>query len=435
MNSGILQRSIVALVATASLVFSFELSANENWPQWRGPQNNGVSQAKNVPTEWSRDKNVSWRIELPGPAGSTPVVWGDRVFLTTLGTDDELQLLCFSSQGKQLWKQVVSTGNRNARRDEGNSASPSPSTDGKHVWCMMCDGTLACYTVGGKEVWKKDLQEIYGEFSIQFGMTSTPVLDKGVLYLQLLHGDMRDRSATSEGWIVALDAKSGKENWKYLRKTEGTSENKHAYTSPIMYRDSEREYLLVHGADYLTGHSLKDGKELWRCGGFQRSRYNPYLRFVASPACVPGLIVAPSAKNGPVLGLKPGLKGDVTDDSDARQWRMERNTPDVPSPLIHDGLVYLCRENGVLICLDAKTGEEYYSERTVNDRHRASPVYANGHIYLTARNGKITVVKAGKKFRVVAENDLGEPTTSSLAVTNGRIYIRTFKALYAIDAE
>ena len=425
--------SLSLLIALCSLTSSTQGQSAKHWPQWRGPSNNGVSQAKSVPAKWSQDENVLWRAELPGPAGSTPCVWGEQIFLTTVNDDGELLLMCFSTSGKKEWSQVVSKGNRTARGDEGNSASPSPCTDGKHVWTMMCDGVLTCYTVKGKKVWTKELQKDYGKFQIQFGMTSTPVLDKGILYVQLLHGKMRDRTSTSEGWVIAFDANSGKEKWKHLRKTEGTMENKHSYSSPIIYRDKSLEYLLIHGADYLTAHSLKDGKEIWRCGGFQKSRYNPFLRFVSTPVCVPGMIVAPSAKNGPVLALKPDLKGNVTEDESAFHWKTVRDTPDVPSPIIHDGFVYLCREiGGVILCLDAKTGEQYYKERIYADRYRASPVYADGHVFLTSRKGVVTVIKAGKKFEVVAKNEMNEQISSSPVITDGRIYLRSFKALYAI---
>ena len=144
------------------------------------------------------------------------------------------------------------------------------------------------------------------------------------------------------------------------------------------------------------------------------------------------MIVVPSAKNGPVLGLKPNAKGDITGTDEGHIWRLDDNTPDVPSPLIHDGLVYLCRENGVLICIDAQTGEEIYQQRTHNNRHRASPVYADGKVYLTSRDGLVTVVKAGRKFEILAQNDIDETIASSPAISNGTIYLRSYQALYAI---
>ncbi len=412
-------------------MLSSGLSANDNWPQWRGEKLDSVSGESGLPGELDKEKNLLWRTELPGPAGASPVVWGDKVFVSTIA-DDKLELHCISTSGKPLWKKRLDGVNRNSR-DGGNSASPSPCTDGEHVWCMMGDGMLYCFTMDGNQVWKNNLQAMYGEFIIQFGMTSTPILDNGRLYLQLIHGSMRERDKTSEGWVLAFDAKSGKEIWKHRRKTDGIIENKHSYASPTIYRDADVKYLLTHGGDYVIAHSLKDGSEIWRCGGLnpKGSGYNPTLRFVSSPTTVPGMIVVPTAKNGVVKSLKPGLKGDVTNQESSQHWVMKRGTPDVATPLIHDGLVYLARENGVLVCVDAKTGELVYQERILDDRHRSTPVYADGKIYLAGRKGNIVVVKAGREMEVISKCELGEQTTASPAIADGMVFIRTFDALYA----
>lgn len=406
-----------------------ELAA-EPWPQWRGAKLDGISSEKNVPTEWGKDKNVAWRLSLPGPGGATPAVWGERVFVTSADQKD-LVLICVSTAGKELWKQVVGTGNREVRGDEGNSAAPSPCTDGKHVWVFMANGPLACYTIDGQEVWKFDVQTRYGKLDIAFGLTSTPVLDGDRLYLQLIHGD--GNPATREARVVALDKATGREIWAQHRVSDAKAECEHSYASPVLYRDAKREYLLTHGADYVVAHRLNDGGEIWRCGDLNpKGNYNNTLRFVASPVCVPGLIVVPSAKNGPVFAIKPDVTGDISDKEDAFFWKKASGTPDVPSPLVHDGLVYLCRENGNLVCLDAQTGRQHYEQRTVADRHRASPVYADGKLYLTGRKGTVTVVKTGPTFEILAQNSLDEEISASLAIADGRIYVRTFEALYAI---
>lgn len=405
-------------------LFASSIARAENWPQWRGAKLDGISHETNLPLSWSKTENVAWSFALPGSAGSSPVVWGDHIYLTS-AEDDNLVLMALSTDGKQLWKQTLANQNKTVRGDEGNLASPSPSTDGKHVWAMMGTGDIGCYTADGKEVWKFNLQDRYGKFDIQFGMASTPVLDGNRLYLQLLH---------SKGAIVvALDKLTGNEDWKQTRKSDARDECEHSYASPVLYRDAERELLLTHGCDYLVAHQLTDGAEVFRCGGLNlRSKYNPTLRFVASPLAVPGLILVPSAKNGPVLALDPASKGDITDSKTGHFWTREHNTPDVPSPLVVDGLAYLCREDGTLICLDAKTGEEFYVKRTHADRHRASPVYADGKIYLTARDGTVTVIKPGKEFEVLATNSLSESISASPAISNGRIYLRTFEKIYAI---
>ena len=399
-------------------------AAAENWQNWRGPRNNGTSLETGLPVQWSRTENVLWRLPLPGPAGATPVVWDDRIFLTSAEGND-LVLLCIKTDGKILWKRTLGTGNRVARGGEANAASPSPSTDGKHVWAFVSTGDLACYDFDGVEVWKTNLEDRYGGFQLYFVMASTPLLDGNQLYLQLIHSD---------AWLViALDKSTGREIWKHNRKSDAYAECEHSYASPFLYRDDKREFLLVHGADYITAHRLTDGSEIWRCGDLNpKDSYNTSLRLVASPVAVPGLVVVPSAKNGPVIGLRPGGKGDITDSKRWYHWMREDGTPDVPSPLIHEGLVYLCRENGDLICMDAETGEQVYKERTHRYRHRASPVFSDRNIYLTARDGRVTVVKAGRNFEILASNDIEENISASPAISNGKLYLRSYKALYAI---
>lgn len=212
--------------------------------------------------------------------------------------------------------------------------------------------------------------------------------------------------------------------------------NANILTHPLFCIAMVKEFLLIHGADYITAHRLNDGGEIWRCGGLNPGdRYNPSLRLVASPVAIPGLIVVPSAKNGPVLGLKPDGKGNITESRQNYHWKMLAGTPDVPSPLIHGGLVYLCRENGDLSVLDAQTGRKLYLEHTHQSRHRASPVYGDGKIYVTSREGTVSVVKAGRQFELLAQNNLAEPIAASPVISNGILYLRTYKALYAIAAK
>ena len=409
------------------LAFSFALPAlAENWPQWRGPRGDGISSETNLPATWSDKENIAWKLPLPGMGGATPCIWGDRIFVSSADGDD-LVLLCISTEGKQLWKTKIGTGNGGrSRGDEGNDASPSPSTDGKHVWACFGNGDMACVDFEGKIAWKFNLQERYGKFRYGFGMHMTPVLHGDHLYLQLIH--------SNAALVIAVNKSDGKEVWKVERKSDGVAECEHSYASPVLWQSDKKAYLITHGNDYAIGHSLTDGSELWRVGDLNpKNNYNRTLRFVASPVATPSLVVIPSAKNGPVVALKPDAKGYVDADSKQQQWRRSNNTPDVPSPLVHEGLVYLCRENGILICIEADTGKELYQERTHSQRHRASPVYADGKIYLTARDGTVSVVKAGRKFELLATNKLQDQTSASLAISGGRIYIRGFDALYAIE--
>ena len=411
----------------------------ENWPQWRGPQNNGISTEKNLPTQWGETENIAWKFKLPGKGSSTPAVWGDRIFLTCQ-EGNEIVGLCISTAGNELWKCSLGPADRIGRArpgrpDEGgNVASASPSTDGKHVYFFAGNGEFAAFDFAGKETWRFDAQKRYGEFRIQFGLHTTPVLFGDRLYFQLIHSGGPRTPEGKEAYVVAIDKATGKDVWKIARLSEGTRENEHSYASAFVWSNGKNAYLVVHGNDYATAHSLQDGKELWRLGDLnpKDDRYNRTLRFVASPVCTPDLIVIPSAKRGPVVGLKPDASGKVMAGSKYQQWRIAHNTPDVPSPLVYDGVVYLCRETGDLLALDAATGAERYKQPTHHFRHRASPVYADGKVYLTARDGVVSVVQAGREFKLLATNKLPDDTAGSPAISGGRIYIRGNEYLWAI---
>ncbi len=404
----------------------------DNWPQWRGVGNDGLCRESGLLAEWGDGKNIVWQLPMPAAAGSTPAIWGDRIFLTSEDGPEAL-VLCVSTQGKELWRQKLGThNNRKYMSGEANNASASPSTDGKHVWVFDGAGHLACFTVEGKEVWKLDTQERYGKFSIQHGLHNTPLVDNDKLYMNLLH---------SNAWLViAIDKRTGKEIWKHERVSDATDENEHSYASPVIWRRGTEAYLLVHGNDYCSAHSLDDGKEIWRLAGLNPQRpgenYHRTQRFVASPVVSPDLIVVPTAKRGPVVGVKPDARGRIEVGGAGELWRAPRNTPDVPSPLIHDGLVYLCGERGILTCLDAKTGQEVYPPEQLHKTiYRASPVYADGKIYLLARDGVTTVIKPGRKFEKLAENKLPDDTSASIAISNGRLYVRGWKTLWAIGVK
>src|SRR5262245_50114771 len=327
--------ALVSLCAFTALTLAGRSPADD-WPQWRGVRGDGVCDEKHVPIKWSKTENVLWRLPLPGPAGATPGVWGERVFLTSVAgpQKSDLVLLCVGTGGKPLWQETIARGSKDVRNDEGNYASPSPSTDGRHVWAFFGTGDLACFTVEGKPVWQINVQERFGKFNIQFGMASTPVLDRGRLYLQLIHG---------EGNPATREAR---------------------------YRDATRSFLVTHGADYVVAHDLADGRELWRCGDLNpKGQYNNTLRFVASPVAVPGLIVVPSAKKLGMLGLKADGSGDLTDNLSATHWRWTNNTTDVPSPLVAGDLLYVCKEGGELLVAEAKTGKVLYLQPTTRDRH------------------------------------------------------------------
>jgi outer membrane protein assembly factor BamB len=401
----------------------------ENWPQWRGTRLDGISNEKGLPTQWDDKTNIVWQVPLPGIGSSTPIVHDKLIFLTSQDGDD-LVLLAYSTGGKELWKRKLGTtgGKMRGPGGEGNDASPTACTDGSAVYAYVGTGDFAAFDFAGKELWRFDPQARYGKFRIQFGMHSTPVLHGDRIYMQFIH--------SGGAWVIAINKKDGETVWKAARKSDGRAECEHSYASPTIWQNGRDAYLITHGNDYAIAHKLEDGSEIWRVGDLNpKDSYNPTLRFVASPVATPDLIVVPSAKRRSVVGVKPDAKGSFGVGSPYEQWRMPKNTPDVPSPLVVDGLVYLCGEDGVLTCLEAKTGKQLYSQRTHNQRHRGSPVYADGKVYLTARDATVTVVQAGPEFKVVSSNKLPGTMTASPAISNGRIYLRSWSTLYAIGAK
>ncbi len=412
------------LLSTAVLTLSAMLARADHWPQWRGAQHDAVSRETGLPTEWSDATNVLWKAAMPGMASATPAIWGDRIFLTS-EAGNELLLLCLGTDGKEQWRRKLGEGSSKARGGEGNSASSSPCTDGKLVFALFGSGDFAAFDFGGKEVWRINAQERYGKFSYDFGMHSTPLLHEGRLYLQFIHPRLQA--------VIALDAATGKEVWNVNRSSDGKAECLNSYATPCLWVRGKDARLITHGNDYAIAHSLADGKEVWRLGDLNpKDRYNATLRFVTSPVAVADLIVIPTAKNGAIVGVSPDASGVISAGGQGEAWRVPSGTPDVPSPVVYEGKVFLCRENGVLTCLDAKTGKQFYSERFHPGTYRASPVAVDGKILLTAKDGTVTVVKPGEKLEIVVKNKLPDQFTASPAISGGRIYLRGFASLYAV---
>jgi len=414
-------------LSLCSLVAAFSLTAAihaDNWPQWRGPKNDGHSSEKNLPVEWGPDKNVAWKFKMPGRGSSTPCIWGDKIFVTS-ADGDNIVLMCIGTDGKEKWKQPLSnTGKKLYRGEEGNDASASCSSDGKHVWTFVGSGKLTCHNLEGKQVWEADLQE-YGKFLIQFGCHWTPVLYKDHLYLQVMHKNAQ--------LVVKLDAATGKEIWKVNRPGYGKGESPDTYSSAFIWEGKGGPLLVAHGNDYCTGHKLDTGEEVWRVAGLNPTT-NGAWRFVSSPLVTPDLIVVPSCKNGPVAAFNPAeAKGTINPENKAELWRF-KSTPDVVSPIMVDDVVYLL-ENGPITALDAKTGMQIYRKDLPKQIYRGNMVYGDGKIYAVGRDGIGAVVQAGKEFKLLATNPLKETVYASPAISNGRIYIRTWDNLYAFGSK
>jgi outer membrane protein assembly factor BamB len=406
----------------ALVLLSFAIVQAENWPQWRGPGLNGLSNEKGLPVKWTSEENVVWKVVMPGVSGSTPIIWRDRIFLN-VAEGDNLSLWCVDKlKGEVLWKKPLGSGN--VKMNKHNMSSPSPVTDGRNVYVMTGTGMLKGFDFNGKELWSRDIQHEYGDFGLNWGYASSPLLFEDSLYVQVLHGMKTD----APSYVMRVDKKNGKTLWKVDRPTSAVRESPDAYTTPALLRYGKTTEIVITGGDCVTGHDPATGKELWRANGLNPDN-NPSYRIVASPIIFNDIIYAPTRVK-PLLALKAGGRGDIT--SSHVLWSTS-NGPDVPTPVTDGKYFYVVNDRGIMWCLDAKTGAEVYGNQRIKPaKYSGSPVLADGKIYVTNEEGLTTVVAAGPKFEVLAENPLNDYTLSSPAISDGRIFIRTSGHLYAI---
>ncbi|HKG62129.1 MAG TPA: PQQ-binding-like beta-propeller repeat protein [Pyrinomonadaceae bacterium] len=409
------------LGVVALLLVTFVIVRADNWPQWRGPSLNGVSNEKNLPIKWTTEENVSWKVPMPGTSGSTPIIWRDRIFLN-VADGDNLFFWCLNkSNGEVLWKKPLGS---NVKRGKNNMSSPSPVTDGRSVYVMTGSGTLKSFDFNGKELWTRDIQKDYGQFGLNWGYASSPLLFEDSLYVQVLHGMKTDDAS----YVMRIDKKTGKTLWKVDRPTNAIRESPDSYTTPALLRNGKTTEIVITGGDCVTGHDSATGKELWRANGLNPDN-NPSYRIVASPIIFDNIIYAPTRVK-PLLALKAGGRGDIT--SSHVLWSTV-NGPDVPTPVTDGKYFYVVNDRGIMFCLDAKTGAEVYVQQRIKPgTYSGSPVLADGKIYITNEDGLTTVVAAGPKFEVLAENPLNDYVLSSPAISDGQIFIRTAQHLYAI---
>jgi outer membrane protein assembly factor BamB len=303
-------------------------------------------------------------------------------------------------------------------------SSPSPITDGQSVWVMTGTGVFKAFDFAGKELWARDIQKDYGAFGLNWGYASTPLLYDGALYVQVLHGMKTD----DPSYVMRVDPKTGKTLWRVERPTNAIRESPDAYTTPAMVRRGKELELVITGGDVVTGHDPATGKELWRSNGLNPEN-NPANRIVASAVVIDDVVVAPTRVR-PMLGIKAGGRGDVTQSH--RVFAFE-NGPDVPTPVTDGQYLYVVNDRGVVYVLDARTGKEVYGQQRLKPgTYSASPLYADGRIYVTSEEGVTSVFKAGPQFELLAENAMDEYILSSFAVSEGQLFLRTDKALYAI---
>jgi len=433
--------------AALFLVLASELEA-QNWPQFRGPDGSGIANRQNLPLEWSvaEGRNLLWRVPMEGLAHSSPIVWGDRVYLTTavaditgeptlvLGDSDvagidpapdmvahRWELLALDKRtGAVLWHKTAHRGiPRLKRHVKGSHASATPATDGRNLVALLGTEGLFCFDMKGELRWRTDVGLLdvgyWGEPEYQWGAATSPLIFENLVIVQ------NDRQKDS--FIAAYDLENGKEVWRAAR------DEKPAWSTPAVYRGEGAVELVTNGANWIRSNDPRTGEELWRLS-------HGDLQVITPTPLVAGdrIVVTGGNPTGAqtTFAIRPGARGDAQNHV---LWTAERSSPYTPTPVAYDGILYVIVDNGILSAYDLATGERFYRTRLeVGAGFSASPIVSDGRIYLVSEDGAVFVVRAGREFQSLARNDMGEPLMASPAVSEGTLFVRGARHLFAIRA-
>jgi outer membrane protein assembly factor BamB len=403
--------TVTALLIAASGVHA------ENWPRYRGPHGDGHTAATNLPVKWDATNTV-WRTALPGRGQSSPVTWGDRVYLTSADLDGAKRIvLCLdASDGAILWQTVIETSRAAVQHRMNSFASPSCATDGEIVAAFFGEAGLHGFDASGKKLWSRDL----GQFPGDWGTAASPIM----------HGDVVIQNCDAEGesYLIAVNKRTGRTVWQTPRRETP----KGGWSTPVLIeaaldQGGTRSELILNGEFGVHGYDPATGKELWFCKGFN-GRGSPM------PVFGHGLLIVLNGKPGDLYAVRPGGEGDVT--ATRMAWHAPRGGDrDLPSPILAGDFVFTVSMNGVARGNDAKTGRELFEER-LRDAFSAAPIAANGLIYLLSERGVTRLIKPGASLNIVAENDLGKSGVEIFRAApvphKGRLLIRSDTALYCV---
>lgn len=420
--------SRLSILVVSGLVLSGAMgkssAAADNWPQWHGPDANGVAQPGDYPIEFSADKNVDWKVDLPGKGSSTPAVWDDSIFVTC-GIDGQDGLLCYDLEGNKRWRRLLGP-EMPGKHPHGSGSNPSPATDGRHVVVFYKSGTLACFDFEGQELWRHNLREKYGDINMWWDLGTSPVIAGGRAIISVLHA--------GDSYLLALDLDTGEVLWKQPRQYQCPTESDQAYTTPSVLPIGGQNVIVTWGADHLTGHAVDTGELLWECGGFNPENKGSW-RAIASAAVADGLAVVPYGRGDFLAAVRLDGAGDVTDTH--RLWEKHGLGADVPTPAVRDGRVYLLTDRGRIACLDLQSGDELWSADLPKSRHSyfASPVLAGNLFYSAREDGTVFVGRISDDgYEPLAENPMGEDLVVGPVPVRGGLLIRGPEHLYRIGA-
>lgn len=433
-----LVRMRIAAPYLVLLPFSLLAAGPDYWARWRGPSDNGVAQG-DAPIEWSDNKNIAWKTPIPGRGHSTPVIWGERLYLTTAvptspveapaqegsgrgpgggamsGKEHKFLVMSLDRKtGKVLWERTakVATPHEGYHHRYGSFASNSPVTDGKHLIAFFGSRGVYCYDLDGKLIWSKDMPSL--RMRLGFGEGTAPVLHENTLLLGL------DQETDSK--ILALDKATGKELWRMTRDEPS------AWSPPYVVEYKGRKQVIVAATNKVRSYDFQTGKLIWECAGLGSN-------VIPSPVTQNGVVIVMSGHRNPnLLAIKLGRDGDLTG-TDAIAWTNARGNSYTPSPVLHDNKLYMVTDNGLLSCLNATTGEPYYLQQRLPKPYsfKASPIAVNGKLYLATENDDVVVVRMGEKYEVLAVNTMKDQMfIASPVVADGSLYLRGQDTLYCI---
>jgi len=405
-----------------------------DWPHWRGPHYNGTSGETGLPDVIS-DANVVWRTPLPALSSASPIVLGNRVY--AVSNSEDLKSLfgyCMDRDtGKILWEKEFVSGIEQPRRN--TAASPSPVTDGERVYFTFGSTDIFATDLDGNILWSLNLDKKYGPASQQFGYSATPLPFKGKLFVAVMRGQwdrmQLDDFTDEDSYILCLDPATGTEIWKKHRASDGGDEAFDSYTSPIPYEHNGVAAVLTQGANYVIAHDPATGDELWR------QNHNPdkgrMWRLIPSPVVAEDLVIGVQPRGLSPFGIRPVAGKTIAFDESL--WIYDGKTTDVPTPVYHDGRVYLLNGvRGLLYCLEATTGKELWvGELGADSRIWASPVYADGKIYCVTESGQVLSMRVGESFELLSRHSFGgKECKSTIAIADGKLFVRTSDALYCL---
>ena len=392
------------------------------WPRWRGPSGQGVVEGTGYPDTWSATTNVTWKTSVPGSGHSSPIVWGDQIFLTTSRDNGRrLSVLSFSrSDGSLLWETDVPEGRTERHHPKNSPASATPTTDGERVYASFGSRGLVALDLDGNLAWHRDL----GRIDNYHGPAGSPLLYRDTVIIYQDQGArLGGRRGAAGAFVIALDTQTGETRWRTARSASV------GWGSPIAISVGDHDELIVSSQSQVQSYDPTTGEELWRCEG-------NLFEVIPTPVVGHGLVFCTSGRAGPTLAIRPGGRGDVTDTHVA--WKTTRGSPFVPSPVLYGNYLYTLNDmSNIITCLNARTGETVWQERLGQPRREsisASPVIVDDRLFVTNDEGLTFVMKTGPVFDLLHTNDIGERTLASPALVDGVWYVRTVNELIAIGS-